>query len=73
MLIVKNPPANTEGTRDVGSIPGSERFLIIGNGNPLHYSSWKIPWIEELGGVHSMEFQRAGHDLVTRQHFETSP
>ena len=25
MLVVKNPPANTEGTRDVGKIPGWER------------------------------------------------
>ena len=33
---------------DVGLIPGSERSLGVGNGNPLQYS-WKIPWTEEPG------------------------
>ena len=31
-------------TGDVGSIPWSGRSPGIGNGNPLHYSSWRIPW-----------------------------
>ena len=39
--MVKNPPANTGDTRDVGSIPGSERFPGGGNGNPLQYSYLK--------------------------------
>ena len=33
--MVKNLPANTGATEDVGSIPGSERFPGGGNGNPL--------------------------------------
>ena len=33
--MVKNPAANAG---DTGSIPGSERFLGEGNGNPLQYS-----------------------------------
>ena len=33
--MVKNPPANTG---DMGSIPGLERSLGEGNGNPLQYS-----------------------------------
>ena len=33
--VIKNPPANA---RDVGSIPGLERSLGEGNGNPLQYS-----------------------------------
>ena len=37
-LAVKNPPANAEDSRDVGSIPGSGRFPGIGDGNPLQYS-----------------------------------
>ena len=38
MLVVKNPPANAGDTRDMGSIPGLERSLGRGNGNPLQYS-----------------------------------
>ena len=36
--MVKNPAANAG---DTGSIPGSERFLGEGNGNPLQYSCLK--------------------------------
>ena len=35
--VVKNPPANAEDARDVGSIPGSGRFPGLGNGTPLQY------------------------------------
>ena len=35
VLVVKNPPANAEDIRDVGSTPGLERFPRVGNGNPL--------------------------------------
>ena len=30
--------------------------------------AWKIPWTEELGQLQSMGWQRAGYDLVTKQH-----
>ena len=55
VLMVQNLPANTEDARDVGSIPGLERSLGAGNGNPtpaflpgkfhgqkslVDYSSW---------------------------------
>ena len=36
--MVKNPPANAGGTRDVGSIPGLGRSPGVGNGNSLQYS-----------------------------------
>ena len=36
-----------------GSIPGLGRSLGERNGNPPQYSSWKIPWTEEPGGLHS--------------------
>ena len=36
--MVKNPPANSGDTRDVGGTPGSERSPEVGNGNPLQYS-----------------------------------
>ena len=41
VLVVKNMPANTEDTRDVGSIPGSGRFSGVGNGSSLLYSCLK--------------------------------
>ena len=37
-LVVKNLPANTGGTRDVGSILGLGRSPGVGNGPPLQYS-----------------------------------
>ena len=36
--MVKKPPVNARDIRDMGSIPGSGRFLGEGNGNPLQYS-----------------------------------
>ena len=36
--VLKNLPANTGDTRDVGSTPGSGRLPGGGNGNPLQYS-----------------------------------
>ena len=50
---------------DPGSIPGSGRSPGEGNGNPLQYLAWKIPWMEESGGLQSMGSQRVGHDWVT--------
>ena len=41
--VVKNLPANAGGTRDLGSIPGSERSPGGGNGNPLQYSCLEAP------------------------------
>ena len=35
---------------DLGWIPGSGRSPEEGNGNPLQYSCWKIPWTEEEPG-----------------------
>ena len=46
--MVKNLPASAEGP---GSIPGSRRSPGEGHGNPLQYSSSKIPWTEELDGL----------------------
>ena len=50
--MVKNPPANA-GNTDL--IPGSERFPVGGNGNPLQYSCLENPmdrgawWATVLG------------------------
>ena len=37
-MVVKNLPANSEGTRDAGLIPESGRSSGEGNGSPLYYS-----------------------------------
>ena len=34
-VVVENAPANAGDARDLGSIPGSGRFLGVRNGNPL--------------------------------------
>ena len=54
--MVKNPPANAENKRDMGSIPGLGRSPGVGNSNPLKYSclensmnrkSWAtVSWLE---------------------------
>ena len=47
-------PANAGG---VGSIPESGRCPGKGNGNPLQYFCWEIPWTEESGRLYSMGSQ----------------
>ena len=42
-LVVKNPPANAEDIRNVGSIPGLGRSPGGGHGNPLQYSCLENP------------------------------
>ena len=33
-----------------------------GNGTPLQYFAWKVPWTEEPGGLQSMGSLRVRHD-----------
>ena len=44
--MVKNPPANAGGARDVGLIPGSGGSPGVGNGNPLQYSCQENPMVD---------------------------
>ena len=62
--VVKKSPANAGDARDMGSIPKLRRLPGIGNGHTLNNSilAWKIPWIEEPGGLQSRRSQRVGHD-----------
>ena len=41
--VVKNLPANAEGVRDVGLIPGLGRYSGGGNGKSLKYSCLENP------------------------------
>ena len=36
-----------------------------GNGTPLQYFAWKIPWMEEPGRLKSMGSLRVGHEWAT--------
>ena len=58
--MVKNTPADAG---DMGSIPELGRSLGEGNGNPLQYLAWRIPWTEETGGIQSMGSQKNGTRL----------
>ena len=57
--MVKNLPG---GAGDLGSIPGSGKFPGEGNGNPLQYFAWEIPWMEKSDKLQSMGSQRVRHD-----------
>ena len=46
--MVKHPLANAE---DLGSILGLGRSPEGGHHNPLQYFRWRMPWIEEPGGL----------------------
>ena len=61
-LVVKNLPANAEGVRDVGSIPGLGRSP--GEGTATHSSilAWRVSRTGELDGLRSTASQRVGHD-----------
>ena len=50
-LVVKSLPAQAGDIRDAGLIPGSGSSPGGGNGNPLQYLGWRIPWTEEPGGL----------------------
>ena len=56
---------------DPGSIPGSGR--LPREGMAIHSSilAWRIPWIEEPGGLESMRSQRVRHDWATNIHTHT--
>ena len=63
--VVKNTPANAG---DATSIPGLGRSSGEGNGNPLQYSCWGIPWSEGPGGLRYLaDHKRVTQDLVTQQ------
>ena len=49
--MVKNPLANAEDVRDLGSFPGGEDPLEEGMAAHSSILAWKIPWTEEPGGL----------------------
>ena len=64
--MVKNPPANTEDARDIGSIPGSGRSPGGGNGNLLQDSYMKDSldrgaWQVTVHGVAKSQIELSEH------------
>ena len=51
----------------MGSIPGLGRSPGVGNVNPIHILTWRIPWTEQPGGLHSMGSQRVRHNWRSMQ------
>ena len=68
LLLGKGFPSGSDGKAftcnvvDLGLISGLGRSSGEGNGKPLQYFSWKIPWMEEPGRLYSMGSQRWGHN-----------
>ena len=67
MLVIKNPPASSGDTREVGLIPGSGGSLEDEMATHSRVLAWEIPWTEEPGGLQSMQSWRVGYDLATEQ------
>ena len=59
----KFPRGLTE--KEMGSIPGSEDALEKGMATHSSILAWRIPWMEEPGGLQSTGLQRVGHNRVT--------
>ena len=63
-LVAQMVKASACNAGDLGSIPGLGRSPGEGNGNPLQYSCWEIPWTEEPGRLQSMGSHRVGYDSL---------
>ena len=60
--MVKNMPANSGDSRDVGLIPGLEDPLEKEMATHSSVLGWRIPWVEEPGrlqcmGLHTLEHE----------------
>ena len=61
--VLKNPPANARDIRDMGLIPGSERFSWRRAWQPTPvFLPGESPWTAEPGCLQSKGSQRVGHD-----------
>ena len=69
--MVKNLPANAEGTRDMGLIPGSGRSPGGGNGNPLEYSCLENPM--DRGTWQATVHKVTESDMTERIHTHIAP
>ena len=72
--MVKNPPASEGDIGNEGSIPGSERSLGVGNGNPFQYSLLENSTDREAGRavVHRVAKNRTRLSTHTHVHVRTA-
>ena len=63
--VVKNPPADAEDLRGMGSIPGSGRSPGGGNGNPFQYSFLENPM--DRGAWQAIVHEAVESDTTQRQ------
>ena len=59
---VKNPPATAGDARSVGLIPGSGRSSGKEVATHSGIRAWRIPWMEDPGGLQSMGSHRVRHN-----------
>ena len=62
VLVVKNRTVNARDIRDTNQSLGWEDPLEEGTATHSNILAWRIPWIEESGGLQSMGSQRVRHD-----------
>ena len=62
LLVVKNLPANAGDFNDTVQVLGQEDPLEEGMATHSSTLAWRIPSIEEPGGLQSMGSQRIRHD-----------
>ena len=60
--MVKNPPATQETRETQVQSLGQEDLLEKEMATHSSILAWKIPWVEEPGGLQSMGSKRVGHD-----------
>jgi len=58
----KEPTCQCRRHKKHGFDPWVQKIPGGGHGNLLQYSSWRIPWTEEPGGLQSIGSQRVGHN-----------
>ena len=63
--VVKKLSTSAGDTRETGLISGLGRSPGVGNGNPLQYPSWRIPWTEEPGGLQCVGVTKSQTRLST--------
>ena len=61
-LVTKSPPANAGAAAEEGQPLGWEDPLEKGVATHPGVLAWRIPWMEEPGGLPSMGSHRVGHD-----------
>ena len=60
--VVKNLPVNAGDIETLVQSLGQEDPLEEGMATHSRILAWRVPWMEEPGGLQSIEWHRVGHD-----------